>query len=81
MLVKVNKGEYMGTIGMIAIITIPILIVLLSLTLLIGITSRSKEEVFLIIVYYITLIVFTISIYRDEELRPYIDVILRFYNV
>lgn len=71
----------MGTIGMIAIITIPILIVLLSLTLLIGITSRSKEEVFLIIVYYITLIVFTISIYRDEELRPYIDVILRFYNV
>jgi len=81
MLVKVNKGEYMGTIGMIAIITIPILIVLLSLTLLIGITSRSKEEVFLIMVYYITLIVFTISIYRDEELRPYIDVILRFYNV
>ena len=81
MLVKVNKGEYMGTIGMIAIISIPILIVLLSLTLLIGITSRSKEEVFLIMVYYITLIVFTISIYRDEELRPYIDVILRFYNV
>ena len=71
----------MGTIGMIAIISIPILIVLLSLTLLIGITSRSKEEVFLIMVYYITLIVFTISIYRDEELRPYIDVILRFYNV
>jgi len=81
MLVKVNKGEYMETIGMIAIISIPILIVLLSLTLLIGITSRSKEEVFLIMVYYITLIVFTISIYRDEELRPYIDVILRFYNV